>query len=57
MNMYLLISPAQKQIQYSSKWIKTVKCKLRVLYKPAIIKYSMIQFNYTNKNKYIFVSF
>ncbi len=29
----------KKQIQYSSKWIKTVKCKLRIWRKPAINKY------------------
>ncbi len=26
-NMHLIISRAQKQIQYSSEYIKTVKCK------------------------------
>ncbi len=46
-NMYLLISPAQKHIQCSSQSIKTVKCKLRILYKHAIIK--------LNKAKIIYV--
>jgi len=36
--MHLIISLAQKQIQYSSSGIKTVKCYLRILHKPAIIK-------------------
>ncbi len=37
---YALIHPThKKQIQYSSKFIKTEKCKLRIWRKPAIIKY------------------
>ncbi len=40
-NMHLLNSLAQKQIQYSSKKIKTAKSKLRLtLRKPAINKYA-----------------
>jgi len=41
----LIISFAQKQIQYSSKLIKTEKCKLRIG-KPVKLKLNML--NYTN---------
>ncbi len=43
MNMHLLISRTQKQIQYSTKLLKTVKRNLWILYKPAIIKYVKLE--------------
>ncbi len=39
-NIYLLISLVQIQIQYFSKSIKTEKSKLRILRKPAIIEFN-----------------